>query len=330
MSASDVVGIVGAGSFGTALAALVGGAGRPVMLWSRTESVVEEINRERTNRTRLPRAELPRSVIATSDPAELAREARFLVLAVAPEDVRDRARRIGEVTDGHHILVHAVGALADPDDLRISQVIGEETPIIRVGAIAGPALPGDLLREAYASMVCASQFEEVTREARRLLSAPPRLRLYRGNDLVGVELASALATAYTVALGMTDALALGPGPRATLITRAVAEGGRICACLGAEPRTFAGLAGLGNLLVRSSPERVEEALFSYRFGHALGSGERPEGHPVGVRAALALLRLARRCGERAPVLAALAAVVEGERDPLEAAAMVADTVATEE
>lgn len=327
---NDVVGIIGAGSFGTALAALLGSAGRSVVLWSRTSAVVEEINGAHTNEIRLPGAVLPESVKATGDPAELASEARFLVLAVAPEDVRDRARRVGEVTSGHHILVHAVGALADPDDVRISEVLAEETPIARIGALAGPALPGDLLRDAYASMVCASEFDEVSAEARRLLAVPPRLRLYQGRDLAGVELAAALAGAYSVALGVADALELGPGPRATLITRAIAEGGRINACAGAEPRTFSGLAGLGNLLVRSSPESLETAQPSYRFGYALGRGEQPGDPPVGARAAMALLRVARRRGERAPVLAGVAAVAEGDLSPLEAAAMAGDTVALHE
>jgi glycerol-3-phosphate dehydrogenase (NAD(P)+) len=328
----DSIGIIGAGSFGTALASLVGREGTRVILWSRTAEVVEEINRERTNQSRLRGAELPASVVATGDPGELAAGARFLVLAVAPADARDRARRLGEVTDGRHLAVHAIGALADPDDVRVSEVLAAETPIVRIGAIAGPALPGDLLRAAFASMVCASEFDEVTREARRLLSVPRRLRLYESRDLAGVELSSALSSAYTVALGLTDALELGPGPRAILVTRAVAEGGRIASCAGGEPRTFAGLAGLGNLLVRSATSVPGEGSASYHHGLALARGAPVDNDraPVGVRAATALLRLADRQGERAPVLRALVAVLEGERTPLEAAAMAADTVASRE
>jgi len=248
---------------------------------------------------------------------------------VAPADVRDRAKRLGEVTSGRHIIVHATGALTEPDDQRVSEVLAAETPVKRIGAVAGPALPSDLLREAFASMVCASEFDEVAEQACSLLGVPRRLRLYRGRDLIGVELGSALASAYTVALGVADSLELGPGPRATLITRAVAEGGRIIGLAGGEPRTFAGLAGLGNLLVKSQPDASSPPP-SYRYGRALGRGESPEKHPVGARAAEALLRVADRQGERAPVLRSMVSVIRGEHTALEAAAMAADTVALQE
>lgn len=326
-----MIGIVGAGSFGTALAALLARAGREVLIWSRTEAVVDEINSRRTNDSRLPGAELPAGIVATADAAELARRARFIVLAVAPADVRDRARRLGDVTTGRHIIVHATGALTEPDDMRVSQVLAQETPVKRIGAVAGPALPRDLLREAFASMVCASELDEVSQEARSLLGVPRRLRLYRGRDLAGVEIGSALASAYTVALGVADSLGLGPGPRATLITRAVAEGGRIVGCAGGQPRTFSGLAGLGNLLVKTQPG-AESPPASYRYGWELGRGEAVAGSelPIGARAAVALLRLADRQGERAPVLRSMASVITGEHTALEAAAMAADTVAREE
>ena len=167
--------------------------------------------------------------------------------------MRDRARALGDVVDGRHMLVHAIGALAGPDDARAERGVAEETPARRIGALAGPALPADLVAGRFAAMVCASPFDEVTREARRLLNLPPAIRLYTSRDLPGVELAAALSGAYTVAFGMADALGMGPGPRAVLVTRVVAEAQRLVEALGGEPRTFTGLAGLGNLLVRTSP-----------------------------------------------------------------------------
>jgi glycerol-3-phosphate dehydrogenase (NAD(P)+) len=327
--AGGALGIVGAGSFGLALANLVAGAGRDVMVWSSAPEVVEQIGREHSAGERLPGIVLDPRVRATLDPGELARVARLVVIAVSSTEVRERADKLGDVLDGSHLVLHAIGALAAPGELRISQLLAEELPVLRIGALAGPALPGDMASGAFASMVCASAFDEVTAEGRRMLSAPPGLRVYRSRDLIGVELAAALSGAYSVALGVVDALELGPGTRAVLITRAIAEATRIGQAAGAEPRTFAGLAGLGNLLVRTSPGSGEHAP-GYQFGVRVGRGQRPSRIPEAVRAAPSALALARRLGQRAPVLEALAGTLVGSLTIEAAVAALAETVALEE
>jgi glycerol-3-phosphate dehydrogenase (NAD(P)+) len=327
--AGETVGVVGAGAFGTALSSLLSASGRPALIWSQSPSVVEELNQRHSNERGLPGVALSGGLAATGDPAELAERVRFIVLAVPSAQVRDRLRMLGDHLDGRHIVLHTVGDLAAPDNRRVSEVIGDETPVKLLGALAGPALPRDLSEGRFASMVAASAFDEVTAEARRLLSVPPRLRIYCTHDLIGVELSATLASAYTMALGMSEALEIGVGPRAVLVTRIVAEATRLVAAAGGEPRTFAGLSGLGNLLVRSASE-TSEGSPSFRFGKQLGRGQRPaagERTPVGVRAAEAAAALAQRLGERAPVLEGILAVLEGKLDPARAAARAADTVA---
>jgi glycerol-3-phosphate dehydrogenase (NAD(P)+) len=331
------IGIVGAGRFGTALAAVVGRAGHAVALWSTTPAVVDEINREHTNRGRLPDLHLPEQVRATSDPAELAATARLVVLAVSSTEARERARTLGAVVDGRHMLVHAIGALAGPQDARLSQILHQETPARRIGVLAGPALPLDLVAGGFAAMVCASPFDEVTREARRLLNLPPAIRLYTSRDLPGVELAAALSGAYCIAFGMADELGMGPGPRAVLVSRVVAEAQRLLGALGGEAKTFTGLAGLGNLLVRTSPGTGDHAP-GYQFGRALGQADAAgaasptdgDRIPEAARAAGAAVRLARRLGQRAPVMEAIARVIDGHMRPSQAAAALSDTVALAE
>ena len=324
----DTVGIVGAGSFGTALASVVARAERRVVLWSRDADVVRAINIQRKC-PRLPEAPLPAPLEATNDPRYLAAQARFLVLAVASTDVKVRARELGDVIDGSHIVVHAVGALAAGTDERVTEVVAAGTPTLRIGVLAGPALPADLATGQYASMVVASTFDEVLSETRRLLNAPPMLRLYGSHDVIGVELASALAGAYTVALGLADGLGVTSGPRAVLITRAVAEASRLGAAAGAQERTFAGLAGLGNLLVRSSQGDKSS---DYQLGRRLAEGvfTADAARTEGARAAVAGQRLANRLGVRMPLLDAIAAVLGGKADPRDAARLVADTVAEAE
>lgn len=331
MSWGDTVGIVGAGAFGTALANTLASRGRRVWLWSKSEGVVRAIRDERKNEARLPEVALSSELYATPDPEELARRARLLIFAVASTQVRERARELGEVTDGGYLAVHAIGALAAPGDRRVTDVMREEMPVKRLGVLVGPALPADLAHGAYASMVCASAYREVRVEARRLLAVPPALRVYQGEDVAGAELASALAGAYTCALGLADGMKIGPGPRAVLVTRAVAEASRIGEAVGADPRTFSGLAGLGNILVRSAGGTSARSP-DYRLGRAIatsgGIGDRELTE--GGRAALAGARIAEGRGVHAPVLRALAAVMRGELSPASAAAAAGDSVAAQE
>jgi len=323
----DTVGIIGAGRFGTALGSVLARGGRRVVLYSRDTAVVSSIQGQRKN-PRVPAAALPAPLEATADPKRLAAEARFLVLAVASTDVRDRARELGDVLDGSHIVVHAIGALAAPTNERVSEVMAQGLPTLKLGVLAGPALPPDLIEGQFASMVIASTFDEVVAEGRRLLNAPPGLRVYSSKDLVGVELASALAGAYTVALGLADGLGMGAGPRAVLITRAVAEASRLGAAAGAEGKTFAGLAGLGNLLVRSSSDRS----LDYQLGKRLADGivTADNARTEGARAAIAGVELARSLRTRMPVLQGLAAILSGKLEPKDAARLIGDTVAVEE
>ncbi len=323
----DVVGIVGAGAFGTGLAVALARAGRPVVVYTRTPSIAQAIATTRRC-PRLPEVEVPASVRIVGEVGELARAARFIVLAVASEDAAARLAELGGVIDGGHVVVHAIGALAGADDERVSVLIERATPALRIGVLAGPALPRDLGAGQFASMVIASGFDEVVRETRRLLNLPPVLRVYGSHDLVGVELASAVAGAYTVALGLADGMNVGPGARAVLITRAVAEASRLGESAGGQGKTMSGLAGLGNVLVRSG----DAADPDYQLGRALARDEviTPARFTEGARAAVAGWRLASRRGVHMPLLRGLAAVLGGKASIRDAARLAADSVAEEE
>jgi glycerol-3-phosphate dehydrogenase (NAD(P)+) len=345
---ADTVGIVGAGAFGTALASVVARANRRVVLWSRDTAVVEEIQRTRRC-PRLPEALLPAPLEVTADPRVLAREARLIILAVVSTDVRARSVELGAVLDGSHLVVHAVGALARGEgpaagqladaatDERVSEVVANGIASQRLGVLAGPGLPREMAQGQFASMVVASAFDEVIRETRRLISAPPALRVYGSRDLVGVELSSALAGVYTIALGLCDGIEMGPGPRAVLVTRAVAEGSRLVVAAGGDVKTFPGLAGLGNLLVRAVPQdrggggsRADGA--EYQLGLRLAQDELPADALAseGARASLSIARLTRRLKVRMPLVEVVAAVLTGKVKPREAGRMAGESVASEE
>jgi len=306
----DTIGFVGAGAFATALAGVLSSRGCASVLLTEDDDVVRDININHRNQARLPGVSLSRVVVATRDPAELAAVCRVIVLAVSSRSVVKAVRAIAPVLEEDHIVVHAVGALAG-DDRRVSQIVADHTRASRIAALAGPALPADLTARRACAVVTASGDDEVLAEVKRSLNAPPVLRVYKNRDLVGVELAAALSGALTVAVGMADGLGIGHGPRTVLITRATAEGARLCRESGADPRTFHGLAGLGNLLVRSSPESRGDSV-DYQLGVALARGEPPpRGETEGVRTLATACRLGDLLGLSIPILRTTHDVVAG-------------------
>ena len=197
--------------------------------------------------------------------------ADVLFLAVPAAAVRSTLRRIAPVLRSGQILVHSVGSLlpAEAGQLAklVSQVIQEETPISRIGALAGPALAEDLEEWSPAALVCGSTVDGVTAAVRQVLSCQT-LRIYASSDLVGVELARAMSGVVALASGVCEVLEFGPAARAVLVSRSAAEFARLGAALGGRERTFAGLAGVGGLMVAS--QRRDAA--DYQLGSQLGSG----------------------------------------------------------
>jgi glycerol-3-phosphate dehydrogenase (NAD(P)+) len=217
------------------------------------------------------------------------------------------------VTTGAHAIIHAIGALVQHGTgmVRMSELLRLHTPVRRLGVLVGPALARDLAERRPAALVVASPYAEVVVAAQKALSTPPTLRVYGSKDLVGAEIASALAGAFTLGLGMADTLAFGPGPRALLITRAMAEGARLLVAAGGHARTMAGLAGLGNVLARSSPGAAEHS-DDYQLGARLVKAGAGQGTSEGLRTLPSLLGLADGLGVRMPILRALSgSAVEG-------------------
>jgi glycerol-3-phosphate dehydrogenase (NAD(P)+) len=175
--------------------------------------------------------------------------------------------------------------------------------------------------------VAASSFDEVVAKVRQELEVPGVLRVYGSQDLIGVELASALSGAMTIAMGLADGLDIGPGPRAVLLTRVIAEGTRLAVAAGARERTFIGLAGLGNLLVRAASDRSDD----YRLGLELARGETLSRRETeGARAAAGSLKVAHRLNVRIPILEAVSAVVFDGVPAPRAAVRLLETAAEEE
>ncbi len=204
-------------------------------------------------------------------PLEELGQIELFFLAVPATAVRPLLAQASPFLNGSQLLIHAVGSLApvESDGRRalISEVVREETPLRRVGALAGPALAQDLEERRPAALICGSRFDEVGAAARQVLSAPSLL-LYTTRDQIGVEVARAMAAVVALAGGIAHALDLGSAARSVLITRGAAEAARLGVALGASERTFFGLAGIGEMAVATDGHGSAD----FELGRLVGQG----------------------------------------------------------
>ncbi len=299
------VAVIGGGAWGLALAAAAARAESDVVLLSR-----REVN-----------AALPKGVRVVREMREAAGHARFIMLAVPSSVCRTVARELGEHVDGSHYVVHGVRGLDhggdDPEDLRtVSEVIREETPVRRTGALGGPAFAHDLLAGRPSVVVVGSRYPEVCEIATASLGSPT-LRVYPTNDLRGLEWASALVGCLTIAVGYAQALQMSAGLVAALISRAVGEASRIAAAAGGEEKTLLGLAGYGDLLASIAQTERPEVLVGQALAKGLSPTEAAKAAELRVEALELIPRVARwtdAAGVRAPIFRALSSgVVEGKK-----------------
>ena len=220
------VGIAGTGDTVEALARLARAAGNDVIVGGRA----------------------PEGFAERRDLAGLAVDTDILLLAMAPERFRDDVRALAPGPAVRAVV--ATRGLEPGTGRRLSEILGEESACLRVGALAGPILPAEVRRQSPCAAVVASPFVEVVRAASAALHSPA-CRVYASEDLPGVELAGALVEVLGMALGIARGLGLGVGVQALLVSRGVAEGARLATKGGGDPRTFAGLAGVGELVAAS-------------------------------------------------------------------------------
>lgn len=296
------VAVVGGGTWGLALAASAARAENDVVLLSRRELD----------------GSLPKGVRIVRDAKQAAEHARFIVLAVPPGVARSVARDLGDHLGGQHYVVHGVrGLLSEGDELAtIADVLREETPARRTGALGGPALAQDLLAGRPSVLVVGSRFPEVNEAATAALGSPT-LRVYPTQDLRGLEWASALVGCLTIAIGYAQAMQMSAGLVAALISRAIGEASRIAAAAGGDERTLLGLAGYGDLLASIAQSERPEVLVGQALARGLPREEAVKVAQLRVESVDLIPRVARwadQRGVRAPIFRALSAgVIEGRK-----------------
>lgn len=311
MSEARLIGIAGAGAFGTALAAIAARAGHEVVLWGRDARRMAEIAEARES-SYLPGLRLADLVRPTADLSELS-DSDLLLMAVPAQATRQAAHAVSiHVRQGIAAVACAKG-IEQATGAFQTAVLAECLPGLRPAALSGPGFAEEIARGLPTAMTVAAEDAGLAEDLCAQLSAPG-FRPYASTDLVGVELGGALKNVLAIACGVVAGRGLGESARAALIARGMAEMMRLGTALGAQAETFMGLSGLGDLVLTATSAKSRNT----RFGVELGRGRSAEGlmapgEPLaeGAYTARVAVELARRHGLDVPVSEAVAAVITG-------------------
>ncbi len=303
------VAVIGAGSWGTALAWLLGNKGQAVRLWGRDAELIRTLRKARRNKKYLPETPLPATIEAVEALPEALNGAETVVLAVPSRGMRATVGQLKEWLPPEALVVSAAKGLESDTGLRMSQVItetlgwDEPTAARRLGVLSGPNLAKEVVAGLPASSVVACRSEETCRRLQELFRTS-RFRVYTNPDVTGVEMGGALKNVIAIGAGMSDGAGFGDNAKAALVTRALHEIASLGVAEGARAETFAGLAGLGDLVVTC----ISKQSRNYTLGFRLAQGEAlekilsstpqiAEGYPT----ARAVYELARRHGLDMPI-----------------------------
>ncbi|MEU8620965.1 NAD(P)H-dependent glycerol-3-phosphate dehydrogenase [Streptomyces sp. NPDC048623] len=312
--------VFGNGSWGTAFAMVLADAGCEVSLWGRRAELAEAINRTGTNPDYLPGVELPKGITATADPAEAARDADFTVLVVPSQTLRGNLAAWKPLLAPDTVLVSLMKGVELGTAKRMSEVITEvaDVPAERVAVLTGPNLAKEIAARQPAAAVVACADESV---AQRLQTAcmTPYFRPYTNTDVVGCELGGAVKNVIGLAVGIANGMGLGDNSKATLITRGLAETTRLGLAMGADPLTFSGLAGLGDLVATCSSPLSRNNTFGTNLGRGMTLQETiaaTKQTAEGVKSCESVLDLARRHGVDMPITETVVSIVHDGKPPV--------------
>lgn len=297
--------VYGTGSWGTAYACVLADAGTHVTMWGRRSEVVDQINAG-VNEDYLPGLRLPDRIRATADPGEAAQDADIVVLAVPSQTLRANLETWGQVLPRLASIVSLMKGVELGTTKRMSEVIHEVADVepSRIVVVSGPNLAREIaVKQPAASVVAcvdASHAEQVAAAC-----AAPYFRPYTGHDVVGTEIAGATKNVIALSVGMADGLGMGDNAKASLITRGLAETMRLGIGLGGDPRTFSGLAGVGDLIATCMSPLSRNNTFGRHLGQGMSVDEVvavTKQTAEGVKSCTSLFDLAVKTGVDVPII----------------------------
>lgn len=268
MSEVTKVAVLGGGSFGTIIANMVAENGFQVSHWMRDQQRVDEIIATRENSRYLPGYKLAESLGPTTDMQQALDGAQMVIVSIPSHSFRKVVKQASEWLQPSQMLISTTkGIEADTFSL-MSEILRDELPQGRIGVLSGPNLAKEVAQRQLTATVIASEDAELREHAQKVLHSA-YFRVYASSDTYGVELGGTLKNIYAIAAGLSAAMGMGENTKSMLMTRSLAEMSRFAVCMGANPMTFIGLAGVGDLIVTC----MSPLSRNYRVGYALGEGK---------------------------------------------------------
>ena len=317
------IGVLGAGTWGMALARMLQLSGNEVTVWSALEREVEEFSATRRH-PNLPGMEIPEEIRFTKDMEEVCRDKEILLFAVPSLFVRATARKAAKYVKDNQIIVDVAKGIEADTLFTMTQIIADElkNPAVKLVALSGPTHAEEVAKDLPTTIVSACE-DLAAAERVQQVFGNTCMRVYTNDDVLGVELCGAMKNIMALASGVALGLGYGDNTKAALITRGMAEITRLGIAMGCKSQTFAGLAGIGDLIVTATSVHSR----NNRCGMLLGQGVPPQeavkqvGMVVeGINALPAAMRLAQKYGVEMPLATAVNAVVNLGADPKDAVA----------
>ena len=312
--------LFGSGSWGTALSVHLASAGRDVVLWARRPEVAEEIRRTSHNPTYLPELLIPSSVHITTDLQEAAQASDMWGMAVPSQKLRQRVEALLPYVTEDVRLVALSKGIENETLLTMSQVLNdvlERVPREQIGALYGPSHAEEVAEGRPTAIVAAAPDEEEARHVQKIFMTD-RLRVYVNTDVLGVEIGGSAKNVLAIAAGIADGVSYGDNAKAALVTRGLAEIRRLGQALGADPQTFAGLAGIGDLVVTCMSRHSRNRY----LGEQISTGKsldqvvnEMEMVAEGVRTTRSVYNLSKHHGVEMPITEAVHAILFDDKSP---------------
>ncbi|MDF2945057.1 MAG: hypothetical protein K0S01_3915 [Herbinix sp.] len=316
------VSILGAGTWGCAIAILLAGSGHDVTIWTKIEKEALMLNENRKNMKNLPGAELPDQVKITLDLEDACKDRDLLVMAVASPYIRSTSHIMKPYVKDGQIIVNVSKGIEDGSLQTLSEVIKEELPQANVAVLSGPSHAEEVSRGVPTTIVVGAQTKETARFIQDIFMTD-LFRVYTSPDIIGIELGGSLKNVIALAAGIVDGLGFGDNTKAALMTRGMAEISRLGMTMGGKMETFAGLSGFGDLFVTCTSKHSR----NWNAGNLMGQGKSmdeamQEVNQVveGVNSAKAALALAQKNEVEMPIVEQINLVLFENKSPNDALA----------